>query len=279
MSLESVGMDTSDSGMTPIVSGAIDTKGAYVELVASSGQDCEWLTLFVNGTAGKEGILLDIATGAAASEVDVISNISIWSNATLGLENFIIPITIASGTRISARCQGTTGTLTFNVGLILHDDDAFGTAASNITVGANTGTSQGTDIDPGGTANTKGAYTELVASSSADIDWMAIMIDPSDNNGQTTADFLFDIAIGAASSEVVVVANLHFASDSVEVDPSRAFVVKETIVSGSRISVRSQSSITDATDRVMAASIIGANMTAPAGGGGASGVRLGGTVG
>ena len=72
--------------------------------------------------------------------------------------------------------------------LYLSNDDSLGTSTSNETWGADTVTSHGTVVDPGGTDNAKGANAELKASSGITADYIILIAANSDNAAQTAQD-------------------------------------------------------------------------------------------
>lgn len=275
MTLEAAGQDTADTTLTAITSSAsANTKGSWVELVASTGQACERMKIDIRSTTDDETFLIDIGVGAAASESVVISNIQMWTNGPRSA-TFTLPITIASGSRISARCQDSSGSGTIDIAITYNEDDSYGTSASNITIGSDTANSLGTEVDPGGTANTKGSWTELAASTSADIDYLVVMIHNTDNNNIGAVYRVFvDIGTGAAASETVLVPNMYYTHENFEYGFCSFHAIRETINSGTRVSVRAQSDGTDSTDRLVSVSIIGCNMTAPSGGGGGGNSNL-----
>jgi hypothetical protein len=131
------GAVTADSGGTAIDPGAVaHTKGSYTEIEDSTTDDIDWLYVIVGRTDG--GIsntdwLIDIATGAAASESIVIPDIWAFAHATTDVHDPYafgpFPVSISSGTRLAARAQCTSTDATdrlIDVVLIGYD----GTAAS-----------------------------------------------------------------------------------------------------------------------------------------------------
>lgn len=268
MSVVSYGQDTSDSrGTTVVAGGSTHTKGSWVELAASTSIDAEWITVQLDGPEIDESYLFDIGVGAAASESVVIANIPLASNV-VGLRSVTLPLTIPSGSRVSARMQATAALQEADVSIHLSSESAYGTSASNITLGADTSASLGTVLDPGGTANTKGSWVELASSTSADIDYLLVMIGPNDNAviGNANSNFLIDIATGAAASETVVIANIPYQHNSFEYHFNTTHAFFLPISSGTRVAARAQSTETDATDRLLDIVVIGCNMTAPSGG-------------
>ena len=258
-------------------SGSANTKGTWDEAIASTSEETYWVKLILSTPSGvtDENYLIDIGVGAAASEVVQIANIPIFINS-IGQLELLMPITIASGARVAVRCQATAGAQSINYMLFLSNDDSFGTSTSNETWGALTASSKGTDVDPGGTDNTKGAYTELVASSGITTDYMILICGNSDNNGQVTQQYLLDVSTGAASSEVVSIGNMQFYSSGSERESS-SFHFFNTIASGTRVAGRCQSNAAAAAgtnDRLIDMAIIAFDITPPAGGGGSGGIKL-----
>lgn len=100
----------------------------------------------------------------------------------------------------------------------------------------------GISVAAGGSANTKGAWTELIASTDVDGAWLLMTI----TGGNSSRAYLFDIGIGAASSEVVLLPNLYFeliANGAANFD---AWLIPVAIPRGSRVSVRCQSTTASA---------------------------------
>ena len=83
-----------------------------------------------------------------------------------------------------------------------------GNAEVNLqAVGATTATSLGTAITASGSTNTKGSYTQLIASTTSDATSMIITLY---NQSVPNATMAIDIAVGAAASEQVIAANVLF---------------------------------------------------------------------
>lgn len=72
--------------------------------------------------------------------------------------------------------------------------------------GADLAISAGTVVT-GGSANTKGSYTELIASTGIDYNHIEIFVRDSE-----ATDILLDISVGSAGNEVVVASNLYISS-------------------------------------------------------------------
>ena len=278
---ESAAVTASSLGVALTSPASTHTKPTgFTTLIASTSEETYWVTVSIwsNNMADStvdESFLIDLAVGAVSSETVFISNIPYFGNIEYGGISFSFPYTIASGSRVSARCQSTASTETLRIMVRLSNDDSYGTSTSNETIGANTGASVGTDIDPGSSANTKPtSYTTLTALSGIEYNCFLVFQALSDNDNINSAGAgLFDIATGAVSSEVDLIANEQYLASSLEV-ASNVTPYWATIPSGTRISARAQSTITDSNDRLIDLVIIGFAVTAPSGGGGSGGGRL-----
>ena len=119
------------------------------------------------------------------------------------------------------------------------------------TYGANETDSAGTTIDPGGSTDTKGSWTEVVSSTTNDIRWLIMALSHAANPTAAQARWLFDIAVGAGGSEKAIMENVQVTAtwDESLIGSSISFPI--SIPAGSRLAVRSQSNIGNATDRLL----------------------------
>ena len=254
-------------------SGVAHTKGDYLELEDSTTFASDGI--IVVSTIGSDSTaeaLIDLATGAAASESDKLANFPVARNGDATPWAGLFPLQIPTSTRVASRFQSTSTTAAVRtaVYLIAKDTVAFHECTSCVTYGANTTDTGGVSIDPGATINTKGAYIEITSSTSADIKWLAIGLANQANQTRTAANFLVDIATGAESSESIIISNLYFGALSVPdvVGPFYFPPIPIEIASGTRIAVRAQCDINDATDRLFDIILFGFNGTASGGSGG-----------
>ncbi|MBC7294469.1 MAG: hypothetical protein H5T84_10300, partial [Thermoleophilia bacterium] len=269
MALETIGAATGTSSGTVVTAdAAANTKGAWVELVASTGITCNELALYLLKISAAANFLIDIGTGGAGAETVVLSNLHMSEGGPgRGGSVIALPITIPSGTRIAARCQASVGGSTCTLMGIINNNLSYGSPAWT-TYGANTGTSRGTQIDPGATVDTKGAWVELTASSIA-AKRIALLLGNQANATDGTSDFLIDIGTGGAGSEVVQIANIPMkalTTDDNKIPHMHIFPL--TISGGTRIAVRAQSSTSDAADRLFDVVLLLSDVTEPSGGGG-----------
>lgn len=108
---------------------------------------------------------------------------------------------------------------------------------------ADLGTSFGKQFSASGAAHTKSGYTQLIASTPYDFDYLMIGSVLRDNSGAST--WAFDIAIGGAGSELILVPDLVLSTDSRWSQKRVGLPLK--IPAGSRISARFQSTATGGT--------------------------------
>lgn len=252
-------------GTTITASGSINTKGSWTQLDAATAYDMNMFWVFLElPSVNNSGILVDIGIGAAASEIVLIANIPyLCPSNTSGLIGIPCPVAIPAGTRISARMQSATASATISCMIVGCDgmaDEPAGLGAPT-TYGPNTGTSLGTQVDPGATAHTKGSYAQISASTTYDIGAVAIIID---NQATLAAGaVLFDLAVGAAASEKNIFQNIPFTLGNGNVGTSGGFYGNPVsfkrcnIPAGTRLSARAQCSNNASGTRKFGITVIG----------------------
>ena len=256
------GEDTANSRGTQVdSSGTANTKGSFTELVASTPFDADGVVIYV-GASNADSFLLDIAVGAAASEQVVIPDIHNDTKGSMEM-NFYAPIAVPAGSRISARIADDVASVRnsfIGIGLLPKNflaSEALGRATAYGVVTADSG---GTQIDPGGSANTKGSYAQVVASTTNPIKMLCVAFaTAAGNHALTNAFSLADIAVGAAASEQVILDNIQMRheNNTDNVHPFFTGLIPVNIPAATRIAVRAQCSITDATDRLFDVVIYG----------------------
>jgi hypothetical protein len=261
---EAVGAATGTSNGTNVTCNAsANTKGNYAPLITSTAFPSSLMVLAFDTPSSARSYLVDIAIGAASSEQVLISNLLVSvpsSNPAWGAVG-IFPLAIPAGTRIAARAQSTTGSSQIRVSCHLFAG-GFGIPPHGAiidTYGVDTTDSGGTSIDPGGSSHTKGSYVEITGATTRPHRYLAVLFGSQVNGVMTTGTWLFDIAIGGAGSEVVILNNLvvNATSQADGVHPAMYPLLPVNIPAGTRIAARAQSSITDATDRLLDMTILG----------------------
>ena len=114
-------------------------------------------------------------------------------------------------------------------------------------------TSSAVTVTASATTHTKGSWSQLIASTSAQSDWLLVYADQggTPSNGVDTS-FMLDIGTGSSGSEVVRIENLFRgytqASDTGRHNPGILFPLR--IASGTRIAARAQAAVASRTGSV-----------------------------
>jgi len=241
-------------GLTP--NATADTKGSYSELASSTAQD--WggfhITISRRPNSGNFEYLFDVAVGAAASEVNIVSNLRFSglgsSSADTGWSMWC-PIPIPAGTRISARCQcgsASGSNIHINVtGYGPHPD--IPQAGSATVYGSNASTTMG-DCVLAASGGSKGSWSQIVASTTNDMGILYVHFGGADDSAFATQWGAFDIGIGANPNEVVLIPDItcqHNVGEQATTLHGPYFV---NVPSGVRLSARtwSQSGSMDSVD-------------------------------
>jgi len=250
----------------------------WVEAENSTAAD--WAGFYISvtqgvGLSGFAGIFF-VAKGAAASEVRVASVPAIMGVKANAHMQYV-PIPIPSGTRLSVSC--TTETAAVHHGQIIGVLSANFDAEPAFTVYdtgpydlSNTTTyGHWVAVDAGATADTKGSYTEVSYTShtnnvlngdslASTYDYFGLTMNGNFNLSQATAYFFSDFATGAAASEVIYGGDLSLETTAQEkISYNTPLEVRTAVAtSGTRISARCQSSITNSVDRIIGVLLWGA---------------------
>jgi hypothetical protein len=249
--------------------GATESGALTVMASGSNVRDSDALLVALGWVTSGRAALVDIGIGAGPTWV--INDLPVNGGRGAIAPNvyaYLLPLHIPSGIAISARARITGGTAK-GLGVTVHQlsgvfiggpggglskVDVYGTQA-----GAN---ARGTDLDPGGTANTKSAWANGVLSTSTARD-MKMCYVVMGNGGSTTnaaTDWLLDIGVGAAASEQVILPNLYFSLGGQIGSGPTPFVLGPfpvNVPSGSRLVARVQSGNTTAASRVCDVTVVG----------------------
>lgn len=277
---EGFGTATGTPGGTNVVGNATaHTKGSWVQLDAATAFDAIALQLFINVQFQDTLYLVDVGVGGAGSEQVILSNLLIAQS--VGVQTgVLLPINIPAGSRIAVRSQDNFGSSGLWVsGMVLAGGFASNSPFNTITTyGASTATSKGTVADAGATANTKGAWAQITASTTTAIKSLMVAATRATQGTSVAADYaqLMDIGIGASGSEQVLIPNFRFVVSTMtggvvtpytagsatlsglsSLFPGIIPPIPCDIPAGVRLAVRQQSSSTNASDRTSAYAIYG----------------------
>jgi hypothetical protein len=205
--------------------------GAYTQITASCPVDCVAIIATCSfQSVPAYGAVWSIAIGAAGSEVSIATDMPLgpWDGSG-GNSYFytLFPLAIPAGTRVSMAAKGTSGDVV-TAKLEFYDGDfGVGEIAGYDGIG-------NASVAPSASANTKGAWTPIAASTAKDYAGLMIGFDP---HGATGGNFMFDIGIGAASSEIAIVNNIVALGNS---SHQQNLYVPIAISKASRVSARCQ---------------------------------------
>lgn len=273
---ESFGAGARVPGGTTVTSSATaHTKGSWVQLDAATGFDASLLILDIAVQFQDTLYLIDIGIGASGSEQVLIPNLLV-SQSTMVIPRLVLPIAIPAGSRISARSQDNFGSsVSFISGMLLAGGFVNPASFNTITAyGPNIATSNGVTADAGATANTKGSWAQITASTTRDMRGLILSGIRAVPGTAMAADYanLVDIGVGASGSEQVLIPNIVFQASITTGGASGSPLVLSglgtlfprfippipcDIPAGSRLAVRQQSTTTNATDRTSAYAIYG----------------------
>jgi hypothetical protein len=248
---------TSTSNPFPVTSGATAyTKGAWAQVVAATPFDAAgfFINGANNGSSTGFAMAIDVAIGPAGQEQVILSD---WSCCTF--HHAFFPLAIPAGSRIAERCGTKLGAGQYWASIVLVDGDFEQQAPLGVctTYGFSEANYLGTAIDPGGTPNTKGAWSQIVAATTYDISAVVVVWDSQLAAGATGRG-LIDLGIGPAGQEQVLIPNL-FASlaGNNTVNPQLTEVMEVEIPAGSRLAMRAQSTNNALATRVFGATLYG----------------------
>jgi len=189
--------------------------GSWTQLASGIGVDAiAFLSVRIWPTANSSfRTYTQIGVGGAGSE-KVIANDLYASSGTAGnsFTEYLFPCSIPAGSRIAARCENSATTDSNNVQIMFYGGTHFATGVDSF--GFDSVNAAAVDVDPGGTVNTKGSWTQLIASAARD--YLGLMIAPGENSTNNTnpsgTPIYIDIGIGGAGSELVIIPNRGFSN-------------------------------------------------------------------
>ncbi len=242
--------------------GSADTKGSWAEIIASLDND---VSGFMFASFGKpsndEQGMVDLGIGGAGSEqVFLPDYLSTMRSQVPTQHPIFFPMCLPKGTRIAARGQCASSSsvqMSINISFFSKGFEAFGKINRWTAYGTDTTDTSGVSIDPGGTANTKGSWTEIISSTANPIRYLVGSLGTQNNSGLSNYRFLLDVGIGGAGSEQAIFENHPFNTNGEELAHGMGFCFPISIPAGTRLSARAQCSGTGASDRTFDIALYG----------------------
>lgn len=251
------------TGTTITASGSTNTKGSWSALGSATSFAYEGITVYLAQNSANADYMLDIGIDDGAGNNFVLIPDIHFSAVNVNEHNLQlnIPVHIPAGALVEARVASTTAGATVACLIVGHSANPGGFPGYSRAIALFTpASSRGIAVDPGGTANTKGSWAEITASSSADV--AAIFGIVGFNNDITRAaagGMLLDVGIGASTVESTVIPNLAFSWNSTWDGPNDVFFqpIAAAIPSGTRVVARGQCNHNTAGDRTVDLSLYG----------------------
>jgi len=242
--------------------GTSHAKGAWTEMVSSLATAVRSLDIVMLGAGTGTWYLMDVGIGAAGAEVVILPNLQMQTFNDFGNESRIyrFPYRLAAGTRVAMRGQCSNAAVQAIRAAILANTLGHGEGHQGVqrvvAYGHNLTNTQGIQVDPGGTVNTKGAWTQVVAATTYPIRRLALAVVPPTN--VVFCSWAVDIGVGAAGAEVVAVPDVPF--HAADIGKSIGPCVEHFelgIPAGQRLSLRAQCDSNNATGRLFTAVLHG----------------------
>jgi hypothetical protein len=195
-------------GVTMTGVGSANTKGDWFEVEDSLSFDADGFYFIPIQATARSRHFTDVGIGADGAEVVLVPDIPYVSGA-VGLVggSFYIPIRISAGTRVAVRHQSNSTTATSEIHLIFVASEQArlmscvrATAYGHV----HASTISACLPDPNNTANTKGIYDEMVASTTNPMKAWTFFITTQSQDFTIGRLLMTDLAVGAGGSESVI---------------------------------------------------------------------------
>lgn len=244
------------TGTTLTTAASADTYGSWSQLSSAIAYTWEYLTLHLFANNSQQRYTVDIGIGAASSEWVLAQNLPFYGEQTTYAagSNWHLPLHVPKGSRVSMRARSGSGSAdtlaAYITGYTRGPTEAPGYARMKAL--QSTTTCFGVSVDP--TAqNSKTSWVQ-VNSSTSEL-YRALMVLPGnmgDIDKTTTVTQLFDIGLGGAGSETMIVQELPLQHSSLGIEHASNQglpCVPMLIPPSSRLAVRVQSNLATASDR------------------------------
>lgn len=235
--LEHIGV-TEDPGLQlTAVSGGAAAYGSWVEL-GTTTIACQALRVLQYGGYYNAPGKIELGVGSAGNEETLLADWITQGGYFRDADAYWLPFALPAGTRIAARAANSSAGSYHAFGV---ETWAFGhkrTWGDCRITAYGVGTYSGTTVTGGN--GVKGSWTELTASTTDGMRFAYLCVTPShQENYGAWRTFAVDVGVGAASSEMVVAADLPFMAYYYAVMPQRV-ILPLRLPAGVRIAVRAQ---------------------------------------
>lgn len=204
---EPVGYVANDGSGKVITAGSGTAKGGYEELSAATADD--WSGFVVNfgvASSSSNRYLVDIAIGAAASEVVILPNVYIQPSTLQGYTSFRVPLQVPAGSRVAVRCSSSQNGGTMKVGitgLVANAANPPGFTTATAIVAADTGNVRPSSISVSATTSAT-TWTELEDVTAAEYGAFLMIASENATPGTSGQGLRMSLATGAAAAETAI---------------------------------------------------------------------------
>ena len=253
----SSGMGSGSQGKLVTSSATADTLGSAATLISSTEEDSVWIDVAVTDydfvAANPVDFLMDILVD---SEIVIEGFIFSSDNSepNYSRPKISLPLRIAAGSQVDAQLQSDTASadaVNVIIQLFVPSPRSFRGYGEVVSLGVDkTNTRSTIAPDPGGTINTKGAWTAIEASSEG-FHGFCLSFNANGNTGRDSANWVYDIGVSTASGTVdVIAADIPVNSTSSELMEGDGGFKWIEIPEGVETWIRCASEESDATDRL-----------------------------
>lgn len=222
------------------------TKGAWVEIVASTAFDYHFVGITIDQTgvsAQLNNALVDVGVGAAGSESVVVPDLAMGGSQNLSYSGDVtakafMPLYIPAGSRVAARIQSFAAASNSRITLVALNSPGASSPSSLLNLSGNGTTDSEALYNPSNLV-----FQEVVASCPTALQGLVITAQPGTNNIGFT-DFRASIGIGASGVEVEYMLPWAWRVQNTEIIFTRSFggphvgYFPISIAAGERISIK-----------------------------------------
>lgn len=241
--------------------GTINTLSSWTDLTTSCPYDADGFLFSFANTTSNVSCLIDIGIDpSGGTSFQIIAPQLLWASHQLRTNDwFHVPVTIPAGSRVAVRHQSSTAPTDVRcaIHLITAGSWAKPTVSKVVAIGANTATSSGVQLDPGGSSQTYPGSFTTIGTAPNDLCALCVKIGGINNTAPTNTSFALEIAVGAGPD--IIMEQLRFASGSTgdNYGPLSDFWLPVSVPSGATLAAKAKCASVDATDRLFKAVLYG----------------------
>jgi len=210
---ENRGAVTGSTAGTTITAGVgADTKGSYTDIGGTTSFDYEWLLFCVGNNINLAGnFVLDLAINVGGNRFIIAEDLRHCNLRAVQeqYDVYALPLHVPSGSQLSVRNAGSAGSLQCDVVIIGYSSGPFSAPGySRCRAFYTFAAGRGINCDPGAVAHTK-TRTQITASTPERAVALMAYVGPFTDVSASATRWLFDIEVGGAGAEQVLLPNMY----------------------------------------------------------------------